>query len=219
MKSKLKKCGVNFSEGLTDAEVLKIEGIYEVKFPGSLREFYRDGVPYSDSEYEFPRWTDYSEKNITKIKSYWIQGPIERLLPHIKCDYWIPEWGERPEQPEDAVRKFTKIAQKAPKLIPIYRNVYIPMLDGIDDPPVISVVEFDVVYALHNLKDFLECNFLEDNYNRARKEKLAAKSRLHIPFWGDIFNYNIETAANNYNEWATKGSIAAKDLKTPDDFI
>jgi len=219
MKTELKKCGIQFTEGLTDIEILKIEDIYEIQFPISLRKFYREGMPFSDDEYEFPRWTDYSDANISRIKAYWMQGPIDRLLPHIENGYWIPEWGKRPEQIEDVVSTFMKIAQKAPKLIPIYRNAYMPMLDGVEDAPIISAVEFDVVYALHNLQDFIECCFLADNYNCARKEKLAVKSRLHIPFWSDIFNYNIEIAAKNYNDGIKKGIATEKDFKTPEDFI
>jgi hypothetical protein len=220
MIQELKAKGIQFSEGLTESEILKIEDIYEIKFPKSLREFYGDGVPFSDIEYAFPRWTDYSEANITGIKSYWIQGPIDRLLPHVTMnDYWIPEWGKRPESPEDIVRVFTKTAQKAPKLIPIHHNAYMPILTGVDDPPVISAVEFDVVYGLHNLHDFLESHFLEDDYNRARKERLAKKDRVYIPFWSDIFNYNIKTAAENFNAAIRKRSVQGEDFKTAEDFI
>ncbi len=220
MKHELKAKGIQFSQGLTESEILKIEKIFEIKFPKSLREFYRDGVPFSDIEDAFPRWTDYSEANISRIKSYWLRGPIDRLLPHVTIhDYWIPEWGTRPESPEDVVKEFIKIAQKAPKLIPIHQNAYMPMLIGVDDPPVISAVEFDVVYGLHNFQDFLESYFIEDNYNRARKERLAKKDRTPIPFWSDIFNYNMKMAAENFNEGIREGIVKGEDFKTAEDFI
>jgi hypothetical protein len=220
MKNKLKAKGMWFSEGLTESEILKIEEIYEIMFPKSLREFYQAGVPCSDTRYEFPRWTDYSVENISKIKSYWLKGPIDRLLPHVTMyDYWIHEWGKRPESPEDVVREFTKIAQKAPKLIPIHYNAYMTMLIGVDDPPVISAVEFDVVYGLHNLQDYLESYFLEDDYNLARKERLAKKDRTYIPFWSDIFNYNMRMAAKNFNKGIREGIVKGQDFKTADDFM
>lgn len=133
---KLREKGLQFSQGLTDSEIQQIETIYDIKFPKSLRNFYREGVPVSEAEYEFPRWSDFSADNISCIKKYWIEGPIDRLLPHIKREgYWIPEWGERPERAEDAAAEFAKTAQKAPKLIPVFGNKYLPILDGVDVPP------------------------------------------------------------------------------------
>lgn len=92
------------------------------------------------------------------------------------------------------------------------------MLIGVDDPPVISAVEFDVVYGHHNLQDFWETYRIED-YGRAIRERLARKERIHVPFWSDIFNYNRKMAAENYNKGISEGIIKGKDYKTAEDFL
>jgi hypothetical protein len=86
-------------------------------------------------------------------------------------------------------------------------------------PPVISAVEFDIIYDFHNLQDSLECYFLSDDHNQTRKEKLAGKPKLHIPFWSDIINYNIKTAAERYNEGIKRGIIKDRELIIPEDFM
>jgi|GEM_PF-6526655 len=80
MLNQLREKGVKFDEGLTEAEIHKIEGIYDIRFPGSLRRFYSLGVPrvcslwlpvpedFKDVSFGFPKWGDFSEANIAKIK-------------------------------------------------------------------------------------------------------------------------------------------------------
>ena len=90
--NQLRAKGIQFAEGLTKAEIDRIEEIYDIRFPESLRRFYGIGVPFFEDEHEFPRWTDFSEANIEKIKER-IQAPIHWLLNDVKGGFWLPSWG------------------------------------------------------------------------------------------------------------------------------
>lgn len=191
MKNSLKANGVRFSSGLTDSDILKIEEIYGITFPQSLRKFYRDGVPFSEVDYEFPQWNDYSIENIMKIRQR-IKAPKEQLMHYLKTDpsYWVPEWGDKPDLLECAVKTLTKAAEAAPPLIPIYLHRYVPVLNNIGDPPILSVAAgFDIIYYGCNLEDYLHREFIENGKHD------ACSKYMHIPFWSDIINHNEATAA------------------------
>jgi len=176
MIPQLRAKGIQFAERLTESEFRKIEEIYDIKFPESLRKFYSLGVPFSD---RFPLWNDFSDANIEKIKER-IVAPIKWLLIYVEKDgYWLTGWGKRPDSTDESIEQFWEIALQAPKLIPIYSHRYMPQLDGVDDPPVISTVGQDTIYYGGNLEEYLQNEFL--------KEKPFSMSNcIYIPFWSDI---------------------------------
>ncbi len=92
--------------------------------------------------------------------------------------------GSRPENWDDAKRAYSEIAGTAAALVPVYRHRYIPIIDGVDDPPVLSIASgFDIVFYGSNLEDYLQREFVEpDQKNR--------NVSLHIPFWSNIMSYN-----------------------------
>ena len=178
--------GIQFAKGLTEAEFQRIEEIYNVRFPGSLRRFYSLGLPDSEDPDDmagFPRWTDFSAANIAKIKER-IQAPIHWVCGYIKRGFWIPNWGKRPKSTNEAIKQFMEIAMKAPRLIPIYSHRYMPQLDGVENPPVISTVGIDIIYYGSDLHEYLQNEFQRDG------DFLVPQNCVYIPFWGDIINYN-----------------------------
>ena len=72
----MKESGVIFSQGLTNGEMTKIEEIYEIRFPDSLRTFYSTALPISIENTKFPKWNDFSSKNISYI-SQLISAPYQ----------------------------------------------------------------------------------------------------------------------------------------------
>ena len=182
--NRLKGKGIQFLDGLTEAEIQKIEAIYDIRFPGSLRGFYGFGVPFSEDEHEFPRWADFSEGNVAKIKER-IEKPIQWLLFHVKMDFWLPNWGNRPKSADEAIGQFMEIATASPRLVPVYGHRYMPCLDGINDPPVISTVGRDTIYYGSNLREYWQNEFRDDG-----EEFIVSPNNLHIPFWSDIMNAN-----------------------------
>lgn len=79
--------------------------------------------------------------------------------------------------------------QKVPKLIPIYGHRYIPIVNGLDNPPIFSVYQTDVIYYGIDLENYfrIEFDFLKwDVINDAiDKDKITL-----IPFWSQFCYYN-----------------------------
>ncbi len=183
IKNKMRAEGIQFS-ALSDSDFLKIEEIYGIQFPRALRAFYRDGIPSSDVEDEFPRWNDFSPENIETVKKR-IRAPIEQLLHYLKDDteYW--PWRDRPKEWEDAKKAYEKAAETATPLIPIYLHRYVPVMEGVDDPPILSIAAgFDIVCYGSNLEDYLRREFVENVGCN------LGSACLYIPFWSDIMYYN-----------------------------
>ena len=57
--------GVEFETGLTDEEIAKIEYIYKIKFPKSLKEFLMIALPISKGFYN---WRNLEQDNFRFIK-------------------------------------------------------------------------------------------------------------------------------------------------------
>jgi len=72
-----------------------------------------------------------------------------------------------------------QIIENAPILLPIYSHRYMPVIDGEDDPPIISSIGRDTVCFADNLSDYIKrefCNECNHQYNDIQD----------IPFWSDI---------------------------------
>ena len=179
--------GYFVAAGMTEEERGKVEEIYGFKFPQALADFYSCGVPCLSSAMPFPLWKDFNENNVRAIKKM-IEDPINWLKEDVKDGFWLKSWGKRPENEEEALEVFSRVAAKAPKLIPIYSHRYVPVIDGIDDPPVISTVGMDTIVYGANLSEYLQNEFFGG--------KLSTVSAVSIPFWSEI----IEQAAKPMNE-------------------
>lgn len=176
--NQLKDKGILFKNGLSNGEIKKIAEIYGIVFPESLSMFYSLGVPFSEENDLFPLWSDFSDSNITKIKER-IQKPYEMLTFEVQDGFWLESWGSKPESKEEVLKKFAELSSKTPRLIPIYSHRYMPLIDGVEDPPIISTVGIDVIYYGSNLHDYLQNEFLNDNF-------IIPSYSVKIPFWSDI---------------------------------
>ena len=179
---KLKLNGVVFDAGLTECEFLIIEELYGIRFPKSFRNFLQYGVPMSESEYEFPRWRDFSEKNIEVIRQK-LNDPFDWLKNDIvKHGFWLPCWGEQPGFTETAENRFNILISHSPKLIPIFGHRYMPQLENLDNPPVISTVGRDTVIYGATLDDYLEMEFCDIDHPVSHFENIP-----YIPIWTDLY--------------------------------
>jgi len=176
---RMKSAGIQFDKGLTDCEIDHIERLYEIKFPASLRQFYSQALPISEDEHGFPEWRDFSDANIAKIKER-IDVQYKWLLHDVQRDSWLAAWGERPHTEGEITARFIEVSRSAPKLIPLYAHRYMPMLEGAENPPVISTVGIDTIYYGSDLNNYLRNEFLN------KKRTFYTTKCMHIPFWSDI---------------------------------
>ena len=166
--------GVCFSSGLTDDIISKVEKTYGICFPESLRSFYSTALPLSVGNTEFPRWDDFSPKNIDAIRQRMV-APYEWLKRDIENGFSLPVWDGR---------EIDELLKTAPKLIPIYSHRYMPVLNY-SNPPVISTVGRDTVCYGVSLEDYLIKEFCDENavFNEMKVP--------YIPLWSDILNCRI----------------------------
>lgn len=172
----LKRQGVKFEVGLTVEEVTKIEDIYKIKFPKSLREFLMIVLPISKG---FFNWRNLEQDNVMFIKKV-INRPIEDVDELAEDVYWCDDWGEEPENEMDIALIVRERLKSAPKLIPVYEHRYIPMIIE-DNPPIISIHDIDIIYYGQNLEDYFKVEFGGKEQSEIEFENINP-----IPFWSDI---------------------------------
>ncbi len=191
----LKDHGVHFAPGLTAEEIEKIEKFYDITFPQALRDFYACGLPVSTDEPVgifsrddwFPIWNDFSDENAAAIRRR-MEYPVQSVLWDVENGYWRKSWGDRPKKMEDREAQCRAVFANAPKLIPVHAHRYIPQMDGVDDPPVISVRGLDAIWYGADFTDYLYREFLRDI------PRDPAKPSVTVPVWSDI----IEVGSGNF---------------------
>lgn len=132
----------------------------------------------SDDMRGFPAWRNLSHYNVERIKER-IDAPLKGLLWSAQTDCWLDSWGKRPQTAEEITARIKEASCGAPRLIPIYSHRYMPMLEGAENPPVISTVGFDIIYYGSELKNYLRNEFID-------KEEFPKSKCMYIPFWSDI---------------------------------
>lgn len=166
----LRTAGIVFLPGMTEAAIAEIEKVYGFRFPHALRRFYRLGLPTGKG---FPDWSDLSGENIAAIKE-WMEAPLRRLRMDRENGFRLPAW---------EARGFDAALAEAPRLIPIYSHRYLPLTEGMEDPPVLSTVGADTICYSANLEDYLRREFLGGG---APSEPIP----VDIPFWGELVDAN-----------------------------
>lgn len=173
----LKDRGIKFEKGLSLNELKKIETVYQIKFPNSLRIFLMEALPISKGFYN---WRNLHEDNVRFIKEM-IKEPILDTYNMAEEVFWCDEWGKEPSNKELFAKEVRKRLKKAPILLPIYIHRYIPMLETEKDPPIVSIHGVDIIYLGKNLKDYFNIEFGDKKQTEIEFENI-----LPIPFWSDI---------------------------------
>src|SRR5262245_48093815 len=87
----LKGRGIEFAEGLSDAEIVRVEGAFGFHFPSDLREFLQTALPQGK---HFPDWRSGDEK----VLRHRFDVPREGILFDVEHNsFWLADWGPRPE--------------------------------------------------------------------------------------------------------------------------
>jgi hypothetical protein len=172
----LKEQKIEFENGLTVDEMAKIEKLYDIKFPESLREFLMMGLPVSKGFYN---WRNIETSNVDYIKQI-IYKPIRYINDMPEEVYWCDEWGEEPEDEKYLKEEVIKQLSKAPKLLPIFSHRYMPMILE-NNPPIISVHGVDIIYYGKDIEDYFEVEFGNKDQSEIEFNKIKP-----IQFWTDI---------------------------------
>lgn len=171
----LKTHGVQFSDGLSDHEVIAVEKLFGFTFPIDLRTFLQIALPTGK---HFPDWRACNESHLTN----WLNRPREGVIFDVAHNnFWLNEWGDRPTDLEDANAIVNKLIDDAPKLIPIYMHRMMPSEPSDAGNPVFSVHQTDIIVYGVDLADYLahEFTFTEDQMD----DWTVPESVRQIRFW------------------------------------
>jgi hypothetical protein len=138
--------------GLSGAELDIAHEQAGAAFPPDLSELLQETLPVGS---RFPDW-----RHARATMQAW----RERLVDTIHFDvlhngFWLPEWGPRPERPEESREAVAAHLAAAPAMIPIYAHRAIPNEPLAAGNPVFSIYQTDIVVYGRDLADYLvaEC--------------------------------------------------------------
>ncbi|KDP32138.1 hypothetical protein JCGZ_12599 [Jatropha curcas] len=213
----LKSLNIPILPGLTDSEFKSIESTYRFSFPPDLRSILQEGLPIGP---HFPNWRSSSPQQIQIL----LNLPILNLSKNIsQNNFWVDSWGDKPEDSNKALDMAKRLFfDKAPVLVPIYGNCYIPSTPNDAGNPVFCVDNGGVrVLSFDLARFFQEVEFLQIgvhsikpvNFPRIEKVAInvpvwAATTARKIDFWTDVAeNGRKVVAREDTHGWWTGGNL------------
>ena len=89
-----------------------------------------------------------------------MDGPKEGVLFDVEYnEFWMADWGTRPDSAAEAKLVAAKFLDAAPKLVPVFLHRMIPASPHRAGNPVFSVHQTDVIHYGFDLEDYLRCGF------------------------------------------------------------
>jgi hypothetical protein len=178
----LSQKGVRFEIGLSEEEVLQVEEKFNFKFPPDLKLFLQKALPISEN---FVNWRlgIKSNKETNKIVDR-LEYPLDGMLFDIeKNNFWVSNWGKKPESLQDKILVAKKNYETYPKLIPVYLHRYIPSLPNEIGNAIFSVWQMDIIYYGINLENYFANEF---EYTESGFFELDEYPVKKIEFWSQI---------------------------------
>ncbi len=137
---------LTWTKGYTALELDRAQALFRLSFPPDLVSLLLDRRPVGG-----PDWTDE-----TAIRSR-LAWPFEGLLFDVeKNGLWWPEWGNRPDRPDERAEVLRQVVGRAPRLIPLLSHRYLPATPNEAGNPVFSVYQSDVIHYGSDLQDYIE---------------------------------------------------------------
>lgn len=176
-KKILEKAGVRFEKGLSEKEINNAGCAYGLVFPEDLCEYLSYALPKGE---RFPNWRNLEDKNIQEA----LQWPLEGIQFDIEHNnFWMPEWGEKPEDIHDSFEIAQIHVDAAPKLIPICGHRYLPERPKDSGNPVFSVHQTDIIYYGGDIENYLHNEYYW--YFGVEQYQLPEEMR-EIEFWSKL---------------------------------
>lgn len=179
----MKEQGIVFQEQVTSAQLDEAEIRYGIRFPEELRSFYELAMPISNG---FVNWLDDSPENVELIQKR-LSFPVRGVLTAVELEkIWPSAWGICPPDEEQAVEIAKERMKGAALLIPVYLHRYVPYLEGVVDPPVLSVYGGDIIYYGFSLENWLRIEFCDPSDSFWQEQKKKGVSTPEIPGWQEL---------------------------------
>ncbi|MEM6908939.1 MAG: SMI1/KNR4 family protein [Pseudomonadota bacterium] len=163
-----------WTSGYAKSELEAAQQQFKLEFPSDLVALLLDRRPVGSLDWR----TDQA-----KIEDA-LSWPLKGILFDIDhSDFWLSDWGEKPQKKSDQHAIARDAIEAAPKLIPVYSHRYIPQEPNEEGNPVFSVYQTDVIYYGSNLEHYFENEFGAWSAKPFKEYKV-------IPFWSDLVLLN-----------------------------
>jgi hypothetical protein len=144
---------IEFDAGLSDAEADAVEGRFGFRFPPDLREFLQTALPRGPG---FPDWRSGDESALRAL----LDLPRRGILFDVEHnDFWLPEWGPRPDTLAASLEAVSDLVTNAPRLVPVFGHRMMPDEPCLAGNPVFSVHQTDIIHYGFDLADYLRHEF------------------------------------------------------------
>jgi hypothetical protein len=147
--------------GLSEVELAVAQEEAQAAFPPDLCELLTATLPSGPG---FPDWRHQPRQEM----SQWGEWLIDHFHFDVVNDgFWLPEWGEQPDDPNESRVVVAEQLADAPTLIPIYLHRAIPNEPLEQGNPVFSVWQATdmIVYGV-NLADYVRHEFSDEGFSR-----------------------------------------------------
>ncbi|KAJ0098211.1 hypothetical protein Patl1_28442 [Pistacia atlantica] len=146
----LRSLNIPILPGLNDDEFTFIEFTLNFTFPPDLRSILREGLPVGTA---FPNWRSSSQQQLQLL----LNLPVLSLSRNVALNnFWSDSWGQKPQEKNHSLSLVNRLLQKAPVLVPIYRNCYIPSTPNIAGNPVFYIDSEEVKVLSFDLAGFFK---------------------------------------------------------------
>ncbi|HEU4966043.1 MAG TPA: hypothetical protein VFT53_00995 [Candidatus Saccharimonadales bacterium] len=186
----LKSKGYAVDPGLNNTEISRVEETFQALLPPDFKIFLQTGVIRNHSRIgnsnnaSVPYYPDWRNPEQEVIRSRdWIEQHVFKFDIE-KNNYWHKEFGEKPNDVEEAVHRALSVIRTWPSLFPVHGHRFIPSSPHKTGNPVLSIWQAtDTVYYGMNLLEHFNMDF---HLGLA----VVKEAKEPVPFWGDVFDLN-----------------------------
>ncbi|XP_073309579.1 uncharacterized protein [Primulina huaijiensis] len=148
----LRNSGIRVQPGLSESEFALAEAEFGFAFPPDLKAVLSAGLPVAAG---FPDWRSAGSGRLRLRAS--IDLPIASVSFHIARNaLWSKSWGQRPADPEKAMKMARNALKRAPLLIPVFNHCYISCSPCLAGNPIFYVDENRIFCCGSDLSDFFD---------------------------------------------------------------
>lgn len=209
----LRASNTTIQPGLSEPEFTRAEAEFGFQFPPDLKAVLSAGLPVSPG---FPDWRSSGSARLQLRSS--LDLPLAAIAFHIARNaLWCRSWGPRPQEAEQTMRTARSLLKRAPLLIPIFKNCYIPCNPNLAGNPIFYVDENLFFCCGYDLSDFFdrEAGMLKGSESISRsasarpsslsRTSLDARTPRWIEFWSEAA---VDSHRRNWNASSPTGSCA-----------
>lgn len=170
----LRNSSVQVQSGLSDSEFARAEAEFGFASPPDLKAVLSAGLPIGPG---FPDWRSAGlARHQLRVS---LNLPIAAISFHIARNaLWSKSWGQRPTEPEKAIKIARNALKRAPLLIPIFNRCYIPCNPSLAGNPIFYVDENRIFCCGFDLSDFFdrESSLFQNSQSLSKQRSLSERS-------------------------------------------